>query len=222
MRKSLCIVLVCCLSAFSTQSFSKSKKGEGKESSTKAKIRGKEQVTTQQKKNLAKQLLSEIQTCADAAGCGLSTDYCNTNCKDIIRDCHKIEVDEFNILTDSGHNGRATFSRAKIENVLADAVCSTNWVRCYIHERGWPFSDLFRIGVQPDYDNDSLSYETYYSPPLLQAIYNMHDSTLVEITLYRGTKVINHETGEVQYLIPLMAMYDGDVIEYFDVSNDLP
>lgn len=186
-------------------------KTHGQEQQYKIK-RQKDTSISVQRQNTANAIDQKRASCSEDVGCGLSHNYCDPICKEKILVCHGISLEIFNTLTNHGQEGHAQFSSGEVYNVLSGTNCGTHWVRCYIHNENGTY--YYRISAQPDYINDGLEYETYYSIPLLQAIY---DQGINNIKLYRGTLT---STGD--YILPIKVKYSNGDIGYYDISNDLP
>lgn len=205
MKRIICILLACITFHFA----------EGKKTGEiRRKVKGSLSNSDVSRKRiaLANLLAQRQQNCAQSQGCGLEQ-FCTTDgCDTVITMCHKIDINTFNILTNNMSDGHATFPKSQIDAVLNGANCGEHWIRCYIHE-GW-LTTYFRISAQPDYVNDGLDYETYYSVKLLQAINAKQINSMV---LYRGTQIT-----PLTYITPFIVNYEDGTTEYFDVSNDLP
>ncbi len=206
MKKTLIILIAC----FAINALSAKDKTS---TEVKLKVKGKKnyKISTEAQR-IADYLDTSRAGCAATSGCGLHDDFCSLSCSSIIMNCHRIPFDTFQILTE-GISGFATFSASKVLAVLNDP-CQNSWIRCYVHHG--LFNTFFRISSQPDHINDGLDFETYYSKPLLQGIY---DKGITSIVLYKG---ILTSTGD--YILPIKVNYiSGEAdVEYYDISNDLP
>jgi hypothetical protein len=152
--------------------------------------------------------------CAKNRGCGIDDTFCaKPGCIDTIVKCHLINDSIFNILTNNGAEASAPFEPGQIKTILDNTDCSTQKIECYRH-RSFLGLGPYYYRIRPVPIDDS-EYETYYSRPLLQYIY---DKGIDSFTLYNATP-----TSDGHNVIPIRVKYTGSVdANYYDLSNDFP